>query len=457
MSRVVVAGAGPAGLMAALRAAEEGHSVDLLEAGSAIGGMAGSFEVAGQRVDFGSHRLHPATDPALMERIRALLGPDLQTRPRNGRIRLHDRWVGFPLTPAGMARGLPPRFTANVARDMVAKVLRRRGDDDTFDGAIRRRLGPTVATDFYAPYARKLYGEDPAALTSELADRRVAATSPMTVMRNALRARRPDGRVFFYPRRGYGQIVEALAEAAVATGVTLHLDRPLERVVVRDAGVTVVAGDGSLDADLLLSSMPIDRLAAGLDPPAPAGVRDALDRIRHRAMTLVYLLVPRPQYTSFDAHYLPDDRLRTSRLSEPKNYRDGDDPPHQTVLCAELPCWVDDDVWEASADELADRVDGELRRCGLPATRWIHAEVRRLPRVYPVYDIAGRADRAAVDAWEIDDRVISFGRQGLRVPDNLHHVLAMGDAAAAAISDGGLDHRAWRASLAAFADHVVQD
>lgn len=457
MSRIVVGGAGPAGLMAALSAAGAGHEVVVLEAAPVVGGMAGSFEVAGQRVDYGSHRLHPATDPALMARIRSLLGDDLQQRPRRGRIRLRGRWVGFPLTPAGMARDLPASFTARVARDTVEKLVRRPHDDGSFDGALRRRLGSTVASEFYAPYARKLYGEDPTELTSELADRRVAATSPLTIAANALRASRPNGRMFFYPRRGYGQIAEALAEAAVDAGVDVRLSTPLEGVRTDAGAVHVAAAGAELTADLLLSSIPVGALAAGLDPPPPAPVTAALGRVRHRAMVLSYLVVPRDRYTPFDAHYLPDAALRISRLSEPKNYRDGDDPPDRTVLCAEIPCWVGDEIWTAAAEPLAELVVDELVRSGLPAPGHVAAEVRRLPHVYPVYDRRGEPDRRRIDDWEIHPRIVSFGRQGLRVPDNLHHVLAMGAAAAAAIGGAGIDRAAWRSSLADFATHVVQD
>ena len=115
MTTVTVLGAGPAGLLAALEAAEAGHQVTLLEAADHVGGMAGSFEVAGQRVDYGSHRLHPATDPNVMRRIQELLGDDLQARERQGRIRLRGKWVGFPLRAVDMIRSLPADFSASVA------------------------------------------------------------------------------------------------------------------------------------------------------------------------------------------------------------------------------------------------------------------------------------------------------------------------------------------------------
>ena len=72
MSEIAILGGGPAGLIAALRARQRGHNVTVFEASSVVGGMASSFEVAGQRVDLGSHRLHPATDPETLSLIRSL-------------------------------------------------------------------------------------------------------------------------------------------------------------------------------------------------------------------------------------------------------------------------------------------------------------------------------------------------------------------------------------------------
>ena len=56
MTHIVVLGAGPAGLGAALELAERGVQVTVLEQREVVGGNAGSFELAGLRVDYGSHR-----------------------------------------------------------------------------------------------------------------------------------------------------------------------------------------------------------------------------------------------------------------------------------------------------------------------------------------------------------------------------------------------------------------
>lgn len=457
MSRIAVIGAGPAGLLAALETAEAGHDVVLYEASGQVGGMSASFEVAGQRVDYGSHRLHPATDPDLMALIRNLLGDDLQTRIRNGRIRLEDRWVSFPLQPGPMVKELPFGFSARVGIDTLKKPLRR-SKVDSFDKAISQRLGPTVAERFYRPYAKKLYGEPADDLTVELADKRVSATSPLQILAKALKATKVDGRTFFYPRNGYGQISEALGAAGINAGVDQRLFAPVEAIrCAEDVEVTAASATDKFDA--VLSSMPIDLLVRALEPAPDPAIVDAVDTLRTRAMILVYLVLDQPQFTPFDAHYFPDASIHTSRLSESKNYRSANDPAGQTVLCAEVPCWVDDELWTSTDEDLGALVADELIRSGLPDPQHLATETRRQARVYPTYERAHAGARSMVDRWRPDDdRILVFGRQGLSVPDNLHHVLAMGREAARVVGeDGSIDHEAWDAARRRFGLHVVQD
>ena len=463
MVEVVVVGAGPAGLMAALRSAQAGHRCTLLEAGEAVGGMAGSFEVAGQRVDYGSHRLHPATPERFLELFRTLLGPDLQVRPRHGRIHLRGRWLAFPLRAGDMIRNLPVSFGARAALDAAASPLRRRrmASSLSFEDEVARRLGSAVAGEFYVPYARKLYGVEAAQLDRELALRRVSASSAAEVLRRVVRAARPQGRRFLYPRAGYGQLSEALARAAADAGVEVRMRSRVFGVETAGDGVLVRFDGGTIEADAILSTMPVPALARAVEPSPPAEVLEALERCRSRAVVLAYVVVERDRFTPFDAHYFPGPETRVARLSEPKNYRDGDDPPGQTVLCAEIPCWPGDELWQSSDDSIGEMVAGDMERIGLGAIEPVGVEVRRLPSVYPVYEMATMDARTTVEGWLrrlVSARVVSLGRHGLGVLDNLHHMLAMGEAAAKCLDPGGAaDPVAWSRSLDGFASHVVED
>jgi protoporphyrinogen oxidase len=460
MVRVVVLGAGPTGLVAARRMADAGHDVAVVEREDRPGGMAASLEVAGQRVDLGSHRLHPAADPEVLADLRALLGDELQVRERHGRIRLAGRWLGFPLRTTDVLGSLPPAVAARAAAEALASPLRR-PRADTFSEVVRAGLGPTVAGLFHEPYARKLWGVPPAELDGELARRRIGVRSPLGVARRLVRGARPEGRRFLSPRRGYGQIGEALAGAAESAGAELLLGRAVEHVRHRESEAEITAGDRVLEADLVLSTIPVARLAEMSEPAPPVEVRAAAASQRTRAMVLVYLVCDRARYTEFDAHYLPGPESPAARLSEPKNYRDGPDPGDRTVLCAEIPCWPagDDEWWTASDDALAAAVVDSLRGMGLPDPRLVACETHRLPSVYPVYERGFRARLDPLLDWASRaSPVVTAGRQGLFVPDNLHHAMAMGFAAARALQDDGTwDNRAWTASLAAFSGHVVED
>ncbi len=104
---VLILGAGPAGLGAAFQLRRLGRArVTVIERQPVVGGNAGSFELGGMRVDYGSHRFHPACDPKILQDVRTLLDGNRLDRPRHGRIRLRGRWSQVPLTPgeAGCCR-----------------------------------------------------------------------------------------------------------------------------------------------------------------------------------------------------------------------------------------------------------------------------------------------------------------------------------------------------------------
>jgi protoporphyrinogen oxidase len=299
----------------------------------------------------------------------------------------------------------------------------------------------------------------PHQLSGELARRRVSARSPLDLVRRALRSSEAVGRTFLYPRRGYGQIAEALAAAAVDAGAAIHLRERVEGIALSDSSVTISTDRGVVEANRVWSTAPVSALASLVDPAPPTEVIESAARLQHRALVLVYLVIDRPAYTAFDAHYFPSLANPVSRLSEPKRYRDGDDPTDRTVLCAEVPCTVGDEVWDSSDADLQALVEQSLAGERLPRIDSRAVVTRRLSRVYPVYRVGFEHDLEALDGWlSTKQRLLVFGRQGLFVQDNTHHVLAMGMAAADALTpDGGFDHMRWRRALDRFAGHIVED
>jgi protoporphyrinogen oxidase len=461
---LVVLGAGVAGLAAARRAAARGRSVLVLEASPGIGGLAASHEVAGVRVDLGSHRVQATLDDDLLAELRSLLGSDLQARTRHGRVLVGDRWLSFPLRAAELAARLPRRLAASAARDAVL-TAGRRDRDRSYASMLRGGLGPAMYDAVYGPYAHKVWGVDGERLDAEQARRRMAATSAWRLAGRLGRTR--DGRhsgAFWYPRRGFGQIAEALAEAIGSAKGAIRTKVAVTSVHARPDGVRLRWDGGEAHAGEVFSTLPLRELGRVARPAPSAQVVGEAAGLTFRAMVLVYLVHEGGRWTEFDAHYLPGPQTPVSRVSEPANYRNSlEDPTDRTVLCAEIPCTVGDEMWTADDERLgALAIDG-LRRCGLPGVRLAEVAVRRLPQVYPVYS-RGYAERlAGLLGWsERLAHVTTFGRLGLFAHDNTHHELRAAYDAADCLRGGpdepiGFDHLAWQSARERHARLAVDD
>src|SRR5690606_29198418 len=108
---------------------------------------------------------------------------------------------------------------------------------------------------------------------------------------------------FMYPRGGFGRFSERMADAIEAGGNTLQLGAGVEKVLrdgYRGTGVQVRRADGTVDVvdgENFISSIPLTVLAKIVDPPAPAEVLEAADKLTFRNIITVNLMLKKPQVT----------------------------------------------------------------------------------------------------------------------------------------------------------------
>jgi protoporphyrinogen oxidase len=309
-----------------------------------------------------------------------------------------------------------------------------------------------------------MWGEEPERLSEIQARKRVSAGSFKKLVQ---RLAKPPGKGgYYYMRGGYGQITEAYAAEAHRLGADLRLGwrvsalrRPRDDtpwvVEATRGGETCTA-----EAEQVWSTIPVSIAVRLLDPSPPQEVLGAAGQIDYRSMVLVYLTLDVDQFTTTDAHYFPEENVRFTRLSEPKNYFRSKEPKGRTVLCAEIPCSVDDDVWSMDDDALGALVAKDMETAELPLPRPAAAVLtRRLRQAYPIYQTGYEVPLGVVDDWiQTLPGLLSYGRQGLFAHDNTHHALFMAYSAVSCLMENGeFDRQRWSEFRKIFETHVVED
>ena len=470
--RIEILGAGPAGIAAAHALARRGHAeIEVIERAPVIGGNSASFPIEGIWCDYGSHRFHPVADPQVLADVKALMGEDLLLRPRHGRIRLGGRWIHFPLKPLDALLKLPKKFGLSLLADsLLGRFRPKSAGPRTFRSVLLDGLGPTISENFYFPYVKKLWGLEPEELAVRLAERRISGSSVGKILMKMLRMLpglkgKTTGK-FYYPRKGFGQIGERMAEAARRAGARFSTATEIlriEREGNRVKGLVLRRPDGAeerRETDQILSTIPLTALVKLMDPPPPPEVLAAARAIRFRGMILLYLVLETDRFTEYDAHYYPELSIPISRMSEPKNYSASTEPKGLTVLCAELPADPGDKWWQMSDAELGDHFCRWLAQVDLPVKVPVRrCETRRLAHAYPVYDLDYERHFNTIDEWFLGlDGLLVFGRQGLFAHDNTHHAFAMAYGAADSLGpDGRIDREKWARYREEFSHHTVED
>ncbi|MBN2412338.1 FAD-dependent oxidoreductase [candidate division KSB1 bacterium] len=475
--QIIILGAGPAGLALALkllRRNEPEWEIILIEQKSYVGGIAASFEKDGLFFDFGSHRLHPATSAEILNDLKELLGDDLLNRPRNGRIRLLGRFLKFPLNPVDLILHTPPAFVLSFLTDMLAKPFQKKHRPQrSFADALMDGLGKTICSAFYFPYARKLWGINPEDISVIQAQKRVSANSVFKIIKKVFSVlpgikRENTGR-FFYPQKGYGQISRVLANEVEKLGGKILLSSSAEEIIIKGNRPSVLklrkenndfVEFNHIDCDFLFSTIPISVLARLIKPLPSQDITDACKKLKYRSMILHYLLFETDQYTPYDAHYIPEDNIIISRISEPKNYSASKEPANLTGICLEIPCNLGDDIWNMTDASLTQKSLEDLKKIGLPANFPLKTSfTKRLPFVYPIYDQKFDEQFELIDDYiNRFTGLVSLGRQGLFAHDNTHHTMEMAYRASDCL-ESNLNWKTtmWKNYRREFETHVVED
>lgn len=465
--KIAIIGAGPAGLYLAYRLFQRSDlklDITIIEEKPETGGLCSGFEYEGLYFDYGSHRLHPTASNAIFNDLRSLLGSDLLKRPRNGRMRLLDHFVKFPLNLTDSLINLPFTFFSGIIRDTLKKYINiKRSYPDTFEDILLKGLGKTICKYFYFPYAEKLWGLPPSELSSIQAQKRISANNISKIIKKVFSflpwLKQTSINHFYYPRKGFKQMFDALTDQIKKNGVHIELSNKVKTIDIQKKEITTEKGL-TINYDFVFSTMPLPAFVKSIRPYPEKSIIEACKGIDYRGMLFLYLILDKGQFTPFDAHYFPEKDIIFSRISEQKNYSASIKPEGMTGLCVEIPCAVGGALWNASLEDIQKRVSSDLDRVGLPAGQLIVRSIlKRTSFAYPVYDLYFEEKINKLEEFiNSIPNLVLLGRQSLFVHDNTHHTLEMAYRAAECLGSGVKWNKSkWAGFREEFKKHVVLD
>jgi protoporphyrinogen oxidase len=255
--RVGVVGGGILGTVLALRLAQAGADVTVLERGPSLGGLAGAMDFNGHTVDRFYHVITP-TDQNMIDLAEEVgLGDQLRFSPVEAGFfidgALHDfNGIGDFLRFSPLTAWQRARLAWFVAQCQLRSSYARL-DHIELERWLRRHCGAAVTDRIWRPLLDSRFDGEHEELPATYLWARTRRMS-------GARTGRSQGEEMGHVVGGHQRLIDAAAQRAREQGVEVSLGAPVEGLVMDDGAVTGVRVGGE--------DVPFDLVIATIQPPA---------------------------------------------------------------------------------------------------------------------------------------------------------------------------------------------
>lgn len=426
---VVIAGAGVAGLTAAIELLRKGKKVLVLEREAVPGGLCRSYRYGDFVFDIGPHRLFSPNDE-IMRFFLSVLGREYIEVPRISQVKLEGSFHEWPFTFKA-AFGMPPRFIFGCLRDLVWRAKPSESGPANLEEFVVARYGKTIYDAFWRDYTEKFLGlhcRDVDASWGSLSvgrsivDKNAQPATILDMLKDLLSP--PKSKLhFLYPAGGMGAYADRCAAQILELGGRILYNEAVTAVAKAGNRIeSVITKSGKHPVDEFVWTGRITDLCAMLGEPVPA--------LSYIPTILLNIEVEGELPGDWQWTYFPDSECIFSRVSRPCKFSSATAPSGMTGLCIE----VTDPAgrWPSkNLPALRDRVVSDMVRSGLISApdrvKGCHFEYA--DSAYPIYakGFQPLVDRTGESLGKYGN-LHRTGRQSLFVHDNIDEAVehAMG-------------------------------
>ncbi len=450
MKKIIILGAGPAGLSAGLELIKNGYDVTIIEREKQVGGISKTILKKGNRFDVGGHRFFTKSDE-VNKLWEDALGKDFRLTPRLSRIFYEKKFFMYPIElkdtmkKAGIGTSL--LCMASYVRYHLFPIK----PEKSFADWTTNRFGRKLFKMFFKSYTEKVWGISTDDLSADWAAQRIKGLSLWEAVKNA--AFKPKVKAkslideFKYPKHGPGMMYEKFADnftkngGKIVFGVEITSLKHNKGKIIGLLGLDEKGNPVKFTADSFLSTIPLPNTVRFLDP----SVREANGinkKLKFRDFLSVNLVINKKNIFPDCWIYVHDPTVTVGRVQNFKNWsQDMASSNKVTPIGCEYFCNQGDELWTKSDDELISLASDEMERVGLiKKDDILEGNVYRMRDAYPVYngDYQKYIKQARIIIDKIDNLHIA-GRGGMFRYNNMDHSILSGLYAARAIMGKNFD------------------
>lgn len=476
MKKVIIIGAGPAGLTAGYELLKNGgYEVVILEKTDRIGGISQTVRYKGNRMDIGGHRFFskdervnqwwqnimptqskPSYDDIKLGTVKNFpeKGPDpevedrvMLVRNRVSRIYYSKHFFDYPVSLKwSTIKNMGFVTTMKAGFSYLHSVVRKLPEDNLENFYINR-FGKVLYGMFFEGYTEKLWGRHPREISADWGSQRVKGLSISAVIKDIFKKIIPGKNKkvetslieeYIYPKFGPGQLWETAADEIRAMGGQIIQECEVQKINVQDGNVvSVVCGDTVYDADIVMSSMPVNDLIASIEgSDIPKYVQDAAADLPFRDFVTVGLLLNKLNLKNETKIktlnnivpdcwiYVQDTGVKLGRIQIFNNWSPYmvENPDENVWIGLEYFCREGDDFWNLSDEECINLAINELVSMGVISKEDVldsHRE--RIQKAYPAYFDGYAHMDEIIEYLNTLPNLYCIGRNGQHRYNNMDH------------------------------------
>ena len=453
MEKVVIIGAGPAGLTTAYELLKyKDYDVTVLEKDDIVGGISKTVNFDNKYlVDTGIHRFFSKSDE--VDKIwKELLGKEFLEKDRCTRIFYRRKFFSYPIDLRWEnIKKLGLITTIQIGFSYIkAQIFPK--EENQLENFYINRFGKKLYQMFFENYTEKVWGIHPSQISSDWGKQRVKGISISEIIKDYFRKifktkKKENTEVslidkFYYPKYGAGYMWEKMKQNIEKNGGKVIVNANVIDIDLSKKQITYKCEENAktIEADIIISSMPIKDLIEAMKPnqDIPDEILQITNNLPYREFMSACMVVKKINLKDTNGIikdnwiYIQESDVKVGRMQIFNNWSEDlflnkDDAKDKVLISLEYFCSENDEYWNMSEKDFLQFAEKEAIKIGIiDDGDVIDSKQIKIKKAYPAYFGTYKDFNKVIDYLNTFENLYCIGRNGQHKYNNMDHSMLTG-------------------------------